>query len=54
MKFFPKWCGARMQGLGCCTHSVARQGEYGVVGGCPEEAKDVTNTREGRAEKQRE
>lgn len=43
-----------MQGLGSCTHSVARKGEYGVVGSCPEEAKDVTNTREGRAEKRRE
>lgn len=34
--------------------SFPRQGGYGVARGCHEEAKGVANTREGRAETQRE
>ena len=45
------WLGA---GAGLLWSFCPRQGQYGVVQGCPEEAKDVANTREGRAQKQRE
>lgn len=45
-----------MWGPGCEGWAAAvillpRQGEYRVVGGCPEDGKDVANGTETRAEK---